>query len=328
MVETSPDAGPAEENSASPIPTRRLEHLTSALHSRVEFPRRPLVIALSGGADSAAAAWLATQSNRACRAVHVNHRLPDSTRMAKAARAISQRLGLALSEVSIKEQNNGSEQALRSARYEALGRASTPDEAVITAHTADDQAETVLHNLLRGAGLDGIAGIPSHRGRYHRPMLGVWRSETRELATLAALPWEDDPQNDDPRYLRNRIRRQLIPHLEGDYQPRLREGLVRLSALAASDLSYLEAVAARTRVEVSSDGWPEISCSDLAALPTAISSRVIRRALRLLRGPHAGASAEVARVLQVAAGSVPRTQLEGGATAIRRGDRLIITLDG
>ena len=68
---------------------------------------------------------------------------------------------------------------MRTARYRALADHSRPDEVVITAHTADDQAETVLHNLLRGAGLDGMAGIPSRRGRFHRPLLGVWRSETR-----------------------------------------------------------------------------------------------------------------------------------------------------
>lgn len=317
-----------DKNGESLTRTRRLDQLTSTILARVEIPRGPLVIALSGGADSAAAAWLVTRTDRVGRALHINHCLPDSGRLAEAALAISRRLHLELTEVSVEEPSHQSEQALRSARYRAFARASTADETVITAHTADDQAETVLHNLLRGAGLNGLAGIPSRRGRFHRPLLGVWRSETRELATLAGLPWEDDPQNDDPQYLRNRLRRRLIPQLEGEYQPRLREGLVRLSELASADLAYLEKVAAQTRVGVSPDGWPEISCSDLATLPPPISSRVVRRALRLLRGPHAGVSAEVQRVLEVAGGQAPRTQLEGGVTALRAGDRLLLTTDG
>ena len=248
--------------------------------------------------------------------------------MAGAARAVSRRLGVELAEVSIGEPSGRSEQALRSGRYRALASASTPEEAVITAHTADDQAETVLHNLLRGAGLDGLAGIPSRRGRFHRPLLGVWRSETRELGALAGLPWEDDPQNDDPRYLRNRIRRRLIPQLEAEYQPRLREGLVRLSALAGADLEYLEQTAAGARVGVSPEGWPEISRSDLAALPPPIARRVVRRALRLVRGPHAGAAAEVQRVLEVAGGRASRAQLAGGVSVTRSGDRLLLETDG
>lgn len=308
--------------------TRRLAHLAADLSERVEFPRGPLVIALSGGADSAAAAWLANRASRVCRAVHVNHRLPDSSRLARSARAISRRLEMDLSEVSVGGETDRTEDALRTARYRALSENSVPEEAVMTAHTADDQAETVLQNLLRGAGLDGLAGIPAHRGRFHRPLLGVWRAETRELATLAGLPWTDDPQNDDPRYLRNRIRRHLIPKLEEEYQPRLREGLVRLSTLAAADLAYLDEEASRVRVGVSPDGWPQISCSGLAGLPRPISSRVVRRALRLVRGPHGGAAAEVQRILDVALGRASRTELGGGVIVTRLGDRLLLTRGG
>ena len=186
----------------------------------------------------------------------------------------------------------------------------------------------MLHNLLRGAGLDGLAGIPPRRGRFYRPLLRVWRSETRELATLAGLPWEDDPQNDDPRYLRNRIRRRLMPLLEQEYQPRLREGLVRMSSLIAADLAHLEGEASRTRIQVSPDGWPQVSCSQLAALPAPISSRVVRQALRMVRGPHGGSSAEVRRVLDVAAGKARRTELGGGVAVVRSGDRLVFTAGG
>ena len=138
----------------------------------------------------------------------------------------------------------------------------------------------------------------------------------------------DDPQNDDPRYLRNRIRRRLIPQMEAEYQPRLREGLVRLSTLAAADLAFLDEEASRIRVGVSPDGWPQISCSGLAGLPQPISSRVVRRALRMVRGPHGGAAAEVQRVLDVARGKTSRTELEGGVTVTRLGDRLLLAGSG
>jgi tRNA(Ile)-lysidine synthase len=247
--------------------------------------------------------------------------------MTAAARAISARLDLPLQEVSVSQNTDHSEEALRGARYKAFSENATPDEAVITGHTADDQAETVLHNLLRGAGLDGLAGIPARRGRFHRPLLGVWRAETRELATLAGLPWEDDPQNDNQRYLRNRIRRRLIPQLEQEYQPRLREGLVRMSALIGADLAHLGEEASQIRIGVSKDGCPQILCSDLATLPLAISSRVVRRALRMVRGPHGAAAAEVRRALDVAAGMANRTELEKGIAVFRSGDRLVFTAD-
>ncbi|MDE0232515.1 MAG: tRNA lysidine(34) synthetase TilS [bacterium] len=325
---TGPAHPPAVDGqSAPPADPRRLTHLLADIAKRVVFPPGPLVIALSGGADSAAAAWLLTRDERAARAVHVNHSLPHSATMAEAARGISTKLGMDLAEVSI-HPGAESEDAMRTARYQALADHSRPDEAVITAHTADDQAETVLHNLLRGAGLDGMAGIPPRRDRFHRPLLGVWRSQTRELATLSGLPWEDDPQNDDPRYLRNRIRRRLIPQLEAEYQPRLREGLVRMSTLARADLSHLESLAARIPVLTSGDGSVELSCARMAELPPPISSRVVRRALRRVRGPHAGSEAEVQRALDVARGQAPRTELEGGVTVTRSGDRLLFAGGG
>ncbi len=316
-----------DESSTPHTEPRRLIQLFTEIVRRVEFPPGPLVVALSGGADSAAAAWLLTREAREARAVHINHSLPYSSVMAEAARGISEQLGIELAEVSISP-GAESEDAMRTARYRALADHSRPDEVVITAHTADDQAETVLHNLLRGAGLDGMAGIPSRRGRFHRPLLGVWRSETRELATLTGLPWEDDPQNDDPRYLRNRIRRRLIPQLETEYQPRLREVLVRMSALARADLSHLEELASLTPIRRSPDGSVELSCAQLAELSPPISSRVVRQALRQVRGPHGGAEAEVQRVLGVAHGKAPRTELRGGVTVTRSGDRLLLTRDG
>lgn len=326
MTEAALPPGVDESSTPNGDP-RRLVQLYAQISKRVEFPSGPLVIALSGGADSAAAAWLLAREERVTRAVHVNHSLPHSPRMAEAARGISTMLGMDLAEVSI-HPGAGSEDAMRTARYRALADHSRPDEAVITAHTADDQAETVLHNLLRGAGLDGMAGIPPRRGRFHRPLLGVWRSETRELATLSSLPWQDDPQNDDPRYLRNRIRRRLIPQLEAEYQPRLREGLVRMSSLARTDLSHLESLAARTPIRRSSDGTAELSCARLAELPPPISLRVVRLALRRVRGPHAGSEAEVQRVMEVARGRTRRTELEGGVTVIRSGDRLLFARGG
>ena len=325
---TTAALSPEVDEPSTPDPDpRRLVQLVTEMRKRVVFPPGPLVIALSGGADSAAAAWLLTREERTVRAVHVNHSLPHSSRMAEAARGISTKLGMDLAEVAI-HPTAESEDAMRTARYRALADHSGPDESVITAHTADDQAETVLHNLLRGAGLDGMAGIPPRRGRFHRPLLGVWRSETREMATLSGLPWDDDPQNDDPRFLRNRIRRRLIPQLEAEYQPRLREGLVRMSALAGADLSHLESLAARTPIRTSADGTVELSCARLADLPPPISSRVVRQALRRVRGPHAGSEAEVQRALEVARGKTRRAELQGGVTVIRSGDRLLFAGDG
>jgi tRNA(Ile)-lysidine synthase len=115
---------------------------------------------------------------------------------------------------------------------------------VATAHTADDQVETILHNILRGTGLAGLAGIPKLRRLTDattlvRPMLQITRAEVLDYLKVLQQPFREDSTNQLIAYTRNRIRQQLLPLLERDFNPRVREALLRLGHIATETDEYL-----------------------------------------------------------------------------------------
>lgn len=297
---------------------RRLTQLGAAVEAAVVLPEGPLAVALSGGADSAALLWLCVRSGRTVRAIHIHHGLAASDKMEQAATAVAADLDIELNVVRVEIPAGASpEGQARAARYAALDRAHEAGEWVLTAHTSDDQAETVLDHLLRGSGLDGLAGIPALRSPFARPFLGVSRAQTRELATLAGLPWQDDPANDDPAPRRNQIRRRLLPQLEADYNPRLRQALTAMAAHTAADVGHLEALVASVPVLATPAG-AEIAAGALVAAPPVLASRLARRLLAAAGTRSAPASA-VEAVLDVAAGPQSSRLVSGGLTVRRRG---------
>lgn len=304
----------------------RLTVLSRGVLGAFHPPPGPLVVALSGGADSAVCAWAAAETTTQVRALHVHHRLPASDRMAAAAEAVAARLGLPLEVLFVDLPPGASpEGRARSARYQRLLAALASDEWLLTGHTADDQAETVLAHLLRGSGLDGLAGIPARRAPVARPLLAVSRAHTRELATLLGLPWEDDPANAEPHPLRNRIRSQLIPLLEEGFNPALRSTLARVAAVAADEAAHLEKAAAGLRIEVG-EGRARLVAAELVTAPAAVAARGVRRALRVLRGPYGGSRREVEAVLKVARGEVAAARLGGDLAVDRQGPWVVVAL--
>ncbi len=190
----------AEEGPA--LPTT----LVSDLLSRCTFPPEgaALACAVSGGADSLALLVLAAAAGCAVTAIHVDHGLrAGSGAEAEVVAAAAARFGARFESrrVSVAAGPNLEARA-RAARFDAL-----PDE-VATGHTMDDQAETILVNLLRGAGADGLAGMEP--GTRH-PILGLRRHETHALCVAAGLEPVCDESNDDPAFVRNRIRHELLP---------------------------------------------------------------------------------------------------------------------
>lgn len=238
--------------------------------------------------------------------------------MEEAAAAVAEAVALRLSTVRVAVPAGASpEGQARAVRYRALESELSPREWLLTGHTADDQAETVLANLLRGAGTDGLAGIPVRRGRVVRPLLEVWRAEIRELATLLRLPWRDDPANADPEPLRNVVRRRLIPDLESRFNRALRASLVRTAGVLAAEAAVLESLAEPVAVH-GEEGMAQVAAAALQALPPPVAARVVRRALRSVVGGHAGGERDVRQALGVArAGG--RAELSGGVVAERVG---------
>ncbi len=304
----------------------RLTELSSSVRRRIEacIPAGPLVVALSGGADSAVCAWAASSGDRKVRAVHVDHRLPGSGLLEQAAANIAGKLGIGLTveRVTVPPGASPENQARVVRWYRALERALAEDETLLTGHTRDDQAETVLGNFLRGAGLDGLAGIPRRRGKIVRPMLEVGRSETRELADLLGLPWIDDPANVDPAARRNALRRELIPQLEERFNPGLRAALVRTAGSVARDVEYLEQIAGTVPVERTSAGV-RLPFPLLATLPLPIAVRAVRRSIRLLLGGYPGSASEIEQILSVVRTGRP-VEITGGLRVERRGAWLLI----
>jgi tRNA(Ile)-lysidine synthase len=302
--------------------TRRLAELAARVRAQAaDASMTRAAVALSGGADSAVAAWLMLDLRVACRAIHVDHGLPGSPVMRKAAEAIAQQMGIGLTVTEVEVPSGASpENQARTVRYSALESTLLEGELLVTGHTRDDQAETVLLNIMRGTGLDGLAGIPRRRGHVIRPILGVTRSETRELATLLGLPWRDDAANDDLDPRRNQLRRIVIPDLEERFNPRLRSALASLAETAGAELP-----AQPGRVGIrETDGGVAIAAPELHAAGSAAASQTLREAMRRIRGPHAGTRNETERLLAVARGDAPVAELSGGIRAFRRGPWLII----
>ena len=241
-------------------------------------------VACSGGADSLALADAAIEVAGPANVVvmTIDHDLVDgSAARAEAVCAWARARGAAAiaRRVTVARAGQGIEAAARAARYAALD--ALADEvgvsAVLTAHTARDQAETVLLRALRGTGVAGLAGIAARRGRVHRPLLEVSRAAVEAYVAARGLaPWHD-PMNDDAAYARVRVRHDLLPRLRAE-NPNVDAALVRLAASAAE---WAEAIDARA----SAFALP-ISCHALAAEPVAIRKRALALAFPTAESTH------------------------------------------
>jgi tRNA(Ile)-lysidine synthase len=304
------------------VATRRLNGLVGRLESLLELhPGQPLV-ALSGGADSAAMAFLVARKFAKLRAVHVNHSLRDSSRLEAAATAIASKLGIPLQVVTVVVPHGSSpEGQARAVRYQALVEASGPGEVILTGHTLDDQAETVLHNILRGTGTRGLTGISSWRApNISRPMLRITRSETRELALLAGLPYFDDPTNDETGLTRNAIRRKLMPDLLR-FNPQLMSALARMADSVRADSDALDQEAATLPVMVEDDR-AQVAVGALACVDRPIANRALASMAGRFREHASLGAEEMARVWRVIDGSSETEELAGGLVVRRVGPML------
>ncbi|MGH3650178.1 MAG: tRNA lysidine(34) synthetase TilS [Acidimicrobiia bacterium] len=296
------------------VATRRLTELITGALPSLQLPEGPHVIALSGGADSAALALLGVESGRQATALHIDHGLPGSPAMADAAGAVAAMLDLQLDVEAVQLQAGPStEERAREARYGVFQRIDGP---VLTGHTRDDSVETMLINLVRGTGPVGLTGIPRHRPpNIYRPILELTRSETREIATLAGLPFVDDPMNQDMTLTRNRMRLGVLPLIR-EINPQADGALARLAGILDRDVTYLEEMSARYYT------GPDIPIGLVQTLPRVLADRLLRRALEEVGvGPTAD---RLDRMWSVASGQSDRQDLADGRVVTRRGALLVI----
>lgn len=267
------------------------------------------LVALGGGADSAVLVWAAVEALGSDRvgAVFIYHGLEGSDALRESATSVAAMCGVDFEVIErpIDEGGNLEERA-RDARYQAIEDMMPPGTIGLTGHTADDQAETVLMRLLRGSGTGALSGIPSRRGVWRRPLLGISRATLRSMAEELALPFSDDPHNSDQRFARAWIRHAVMPILEQQRGPDVRTLIGTSAALLGADDDLLEAVA-RTVPMYEFLSGVSIPMGPLVSTSDPIASRVVRRALRMLLDGDPGRALDVAAVLDVARGASATT---------------------
>ncbi|MFM8870060.1 MAG: tRNA lysidine(34) synthetase TilS [Actinomycetota bacterium] len=288
------------------------EHpLLVSLLSRCTFPAptTPVTLAVSGGADSMALMFLAYAHGLEVTIHHVNHQLrPQSHRDVDVIAPVAEKLGIELlvHVVNIDPGPNLEARA-RDARYGVL-----PAD-VMTGHTADDQAETVLINLLRGAGTRGLSAMrPGHR----RPLLALRRAETRALCVALDVEPVDDETNTDSKYLRNRVRGELVPLMNDLSQRDIVPLLVRTADMLRDEHDFLEELAA---------SLDPTDARALAQAPLPLARRAVRA---WLSHPYPPDVATVERVLAVARGDVLACDVGGGREVRRSKQRLHLATIG
>jgi tRNA(Ile)-lysidine synthase len=274
-----------------------------SLLGRCAFPAAgsPLTVGVSGGADSLALLVLACAAGCDVTAVHVDHGLrPGSADEAAVVEAAARRYGAGFrAEAVVVAEGPDLEARARAARHAVLG----PDAA--TGHTLDDRAETVLINLLRGAGTTGLSSL---RPGPRHPILALRRSETRALCAAEGLSPVEDPSNADPRFVRNRVRHEVLPLLEDISGRDLVPVLARQADLLADDADLIAALAV------------DLDPTDARALtssPPALARAAVRDWLRPSADGQPPSAAEVERVLAVARGDAVACELSGGRRVSR-----------
>ena len=307
-----------------------LERL-DALESAANKPHR-YVIALSGGLDSTvlAHALMVTRERhgKSLLAVHVDHRLhPESARWNEYCRRLADTLGIEyLAEtVTVDARSGGGlEAAAREARYAALARHVGDGDWLLSAHHRNDQAETLLLNLMRGSGPAGIAGIglitAFAAGWLVRPLIDVSRDALEAYAAAQELSWVEDPSNKDLRFDRNYLRHDVLPALEQRW-PGVVERLARSADLAAEAATMLDQLAARDLHEIG-DAAARIDIEGLLGLSGARQRNLLRHAVRSAGLPLPGAAPLAAildDVLQAREDAQPVVQWQGGEVRRYRG---------
>jgi len=260
-----------------------------------------VVVAISGGQDSCALlhvlATLRGELGITLHAAHLHHGFRGAEAEADAAfvREFTASLDIActceyqnIPEMA-RHLHLSAQEAGHRARHVFLDRVADTVGAnrIALGHTQDDQVETILLNILRGTGTDGLRGMAAICGRRIRPLLGVRRSETAAYCIRHGIAFREDKSNLSSNYLRNRLRAELLPELETYYNPEVRQALLRLAVIVADEVAYLEEQAQTAYSSVcvgTSANGVELSVASMVELPAALRRRVLRHAIEVVRG--------------------------------------------
>lgn len=312
------------------------------------------VVAVSGGADSVALlramATLKTKyvGSGALVVAHLDHQLrdeaqADSAWLANLCCGLGVTLEVGSTDVASRSVSygDGLEAAARDARYEFLVRTAERLGAryVAMAHTADDQTETVLHRILRGTGLTGLAGIPSRRRLSEsvtlvRPILLATRAEVLSYLATLGQDYRSDLSNEDERFTRNRVRHQLLPQLRSSFNPEVDAALRRLASQASETQQAIELLAEKLAADCviaspdrpqQENGEVQIDCLTLCEQPDVLIREVCKLAWRQAGwSMQAMGFVEWGLLAAMVAGQRQHANLPGNVRALRQSDRLVL----
>ena len=305
------------------------------------FPRGARVlVALSGGPDSVALLHiLRTLEGRGELTVagiaHVNHRLrgADADADEEFCRRVAEQNGLGFASARVdvadlaRRTGRSLEDAARTARYAFLEGAADElgADVIAVGHSLDDQAETFLLRMIRGAGSRGLGGIRPRAGRVVRPLLDISRADLRAYAQEHGLASRDDATNLDTSIPRNRVRHELIPVLQQDAAG-IVAALARQAAIARADEDYLQgaAIDLAGSIVLRKERGVELDAAALGALPSALASRVARLALEGTAAGRFIGFQHIERLVELAGAADGVSIALPGAVAARCGDRIVI----
>lgn len=261
-----------------------------------------VIVGVSGGVDSVVLlhvlALLRDEYGISLIVAHLDHgiRGEESRREADFVRGLAQGMSLPFETMLVdvpamaRKRRISLQEAAREARYRFYEevRKKHGAQKVVLGQTADDQAETILMRMIRGAGLRGLKGIPPVRsGVFIRPLIEIARQDVERFADAEGLSWVTDSSNIKDIYLRNKVRRELIPHLEKEYNPSIKRGLIRIASILSREEDYLDGKADEVANGLmrGNDGELILDIPKLMAFHEALCFRVLQKALgRVLGG--------------------------------------------
>jgi tRNA(Ile)-lysidine synthase len=306
-------------------------------------PGSSVIIGLSGGSDSVALTLLLQELSRhggfrVAGVAHLNHQIrPDAARDEAFCRDFATRCGLSIVVECVDvpgyaaAQRRSLEDAARRVRYDFLGRAAGElgADVIAVGHTEDDQAETFVLKLARGAGLTGLGGIYPRRDAVVRPLIDVSRAQLRDYLRQRGEGWVEDETNADLGNPRNRVRHRVLQELDEAYGGPSRPGIARAAGLIREDAGWIDEQANGRYFQLCkavAEGV-EIDAAAVTAEPPAIRRRVLLRALRSVSGGREIGLDHIESALEVAAGRAAAADLPGSRLELRRGKLVLIQQD-
>lgn len=312
--------------------------------------QRRILIAVSGGQDSLCLAQLLLDLQPKwgwqMAIAHCDHHWPKDEGLATHVQQLAHHWSLPFYLKTAAEIGT-SEAAARRWRYQVLSELAQAEgyQDVVTGHTKSDRAETVLYNLIRGAGADGLQALTWQRPlaeglQLVRPLLEVTRTETFQFCQEQQLPIWEDAYNQDLKYARNRIRQELIPYLKSHFNPQLETALSQTAELLRADVAYLEDAAQELRQQAMAPGkgeeqdsllepcnraTPRLNRLVLQPASLALQRRVVRQFLATVqKAAPSFEQIEAMTALITAPNRSQTSSLPGGVTAVVEGNWIVM----